>query len=471
MGSEVSEKLITAVMSAMQPLLANAIDFGMVFSHGLTVLVPLVLFQVGVEALVLRRIWRGSFEDMARFTFRANCWSLAAGIPTKISNLAFYDAWLPRDLPGFFARYPFAVGVGTLAFFVVTLLVELACASRWRRLKQPSLATWALVNGILLANLATYAVLAPIHYYATLPTCDVREFTSDTRWPDRPETQVVFVDSNNGHLKIARLDGSAPETIVPMPVKDYLISPDAGVCLFRRAGGALLLHRRATGESRRIWQTDERFNMNQVAFSPSAERVAFASEAGGFLEVVDVRTTMRVRQKVEFRAYDLHVAWSPEEATLFVSHSGGNRFEATLSPEFTLSLVPLSRTNEPALLPCFGRVGGSHRSSGALEWGRSFPIDHCGNLRAWAVMGLTHSLRIYRDDLSREKVFIVAANPGLMRLGGIRFNDVAFLDGCHGCVFDSEGTVYLLDLERKRLATVAKGERFILMTPRYQKRF
>ena len=102
-------------MSAIQSILANAIDFGMVFANGVKVLVPLVLFQVGVEALVLRRIWRGSFEEMARFTFRANCWSLAAGIPTKILNAIFYDSWLPRDLPGYFARYPFAVGAGTLA--------------------------------------------------------------------------------------------------------------------------------------------------------------------------------------------------------------------------------------------------------------------------------------------------------------------------------------------------------------------
>ena len=41
----------------MNPMFADAIDFPLVLMHGLAVLVPLLLFQVGVEALVLRSMW------------------------------------------------------------------------------------------------------------------------------------------------------------------------------------------------------------------------------------------------------------------------------------------------------------------------------------------------------------------------------------------------------------------------------
>lgn len=189
----------------MNPIFADAINFPFVFLYGMAVLVPLMLFQVGIEAWILRYTWNVPFREMARFAFRANCWSLAAGIPTKILNAFLYGVLLPRDIPGFFARYPFAVGLGTLIYFVVTVLVELACAIRWRRTNEASLSQQTLWTGILLANVATYAVLAPLHYYATRPMNDVREITQDVRWSSHPDTQVVFTDSEDGHLKITRL--------------------------------------------------------------------------------------------------------------------------------------------------------------------------------------------------------------------------------------------------------------------------
>src|SRR6187551_1110988 len=130
----------------MYPILADAINLPLVFTYGIGVLVPLMLFQVSIEALILRYFWHVPFRKMARFTFRANCWSLAAGVPTKILNLVVYAMLLPRDIPEFFSRYPFAVGVGTLIYFIVTVLVELGCASRWRRANAASLSRSALWN-------------------------------------------------------------------------------------------------------------------------------------------------------------------------------------------------------------------------------------------------------------------------------------------------------------------------------------
>src|SRR5437867_1555050 len=123
----------------MKPILADAIDFPVVFMFGVVVLVPLLSFQIAVEALILRYAWRLPFSEVVTFTFRANCWSLLAGIPTKILNALLYGILLPRDIPGFFARYPLAVGLGTLMYFVVTILVELVCAIRWQRTKERSI--------------------------------------------------------------------------------------------------------------------------------------------------------------------------------------------------------------------------------------------------------------------------------------------------------------------------------------------
>ena len=218
--------------SLMKPLFSDAIDIPLVLMWGVAVLVPIMLLQVGVEGLILRYTWRVPFREMARFAFRANCWSLVAGIPVKILNSVIYGILLPRDIPAFFARYPFAVAVGTLAYFIITILVELNCAIRWRRRREASVAQRSLWRGILLANLATYAVLAPLHYYGTRPIHDVQQFAHDARWAGHPETEVVFTDSENEHLKVTRLGGTTETTIVPARVRDYLISSNGSICLF-----------------------------------------------------------------------------------------------------------------------------------------------------------------------------------------------------------------------------------------------
>jgi hypothetical protein len=67
-------------------MLADAINIPLVFGFGLVVLLPLLLFEIGVEAFILKKVWCIPFWKLCRFTLCANCWSLLAGIPVKILN-------------------------------------------------------------------------------------------------------------------------------------------------------------------------------------------------------------------------------------------------------------------------------------------------------------------------------------------------------------------------------------------------
>lgn len=67
-------------------------------------------------------------------------------------------------------------------------------------------------------------------------------------------------------------------------------------------------------------------------------------------------------------------------------------------------------------------------------------------------------------------MFAFSVSSGLLHLARFQFNDVAFLPRGHERLFGAEGHVYLLDWERQRIGTVVAGERFITLTPRYQKK-
>ncbi len=443
----------------MSPILADSIDLPLVLGFGLAVLVPLMLFEVGVEALILGKFWSMSFGELWRFTFRANCWSLLAGIPTKILNGFMYAALLPSDFPGFFARYPFAMALGSLSYFLVTFLVEARCAFSWRRRNQLLLLRGEIWRGILLANVATYAVLAPVHYYATKPNCEVKEFTNDARWSAHRDTRVLFTDASTGYLQSARLFASAPETIVPFATEDYLVSADLNLCLIRDNKGTLQLYRRDRNQAVIIWQTDERFGMERVAFSPSGDYVAFASKRDRYVEVVNVQTGKRSRQSLAFESYRPDVAWSTEESKFFVRDSENSPlFVATVDAESNLRIESYQGTNTLNLLVCYCRaVGGDSRRA------------ECGDLKIWVIPGLGSQLRIYHEGPPHVPVLNLAVTSGLLHLSVFGFQNPSFLDDCRECLFEAKDHIYLLDIERRRIGIVASGKRFLLLTPRFQK--
>jgi hypothetical protein len=456
----------------MTPMFADSIDIPFVLGIGVAVLVPLIAFETFVEAWVLRGIWRQRFGELCRFTFVANCLSLAAGIPAKILNMWLYSFLLPDDLPGFFSNYPFALAVGSLSYFAITLGVEGTYAFRWLRLNQCLLPRGTVWKGVLIANLATYAVLAPLHYFATRPMHQIREFTRNARWTVHPATKVLFTDSDSAQLKSIHLDGSELETIVPMAVRDYLVSENLNLCLFRGADGSLRFFRRDSGQSNLVWQTHERYQMNQVAFSPSGQRVAFAAKEGNYLEVLDVQDGKRVHQALlaAFKNYDgPSLAWSRDEKKFYLGGFESNSsMSVTIQPDLTLTFDPVNTTNEIALWPCYGRASGAEWY-GSDDWGHLYHDDSCGDLRVWTEPGLGSGLRIYREDPDRKPVLYLNVNPGLLHIARFDFGDVAFLEDCRECLFEANEYIYLLDIEEKRVGTVARGERFILLTDRYQK--
>ena len=171
----------------MQPIVADAINFPLVLGAGLIVLVPLMAFEVFVEALVLRGVWRLPYSQLCTFAFFANLWSLVAGIPTKILNAFIYERVLPDDIPGFFAAYPMAIVIGSLIYFVVTVLVESAYAFRWLKRRQLGVPPGKIWLGAFLASGATNLVLATPSKFSMPPLANARICL----WPRNSTTMAL----------------------------------------------------------------------------------------------------------------------------------------------------------------------------------------------------------------------------------------------------------------------------------------
>lgn len=155
----------------------------------------------------------------------------------------------------------------------------------------------------------------------------------------------------------------------------------------------------------------------------------------------------------------------------YVKGAEGNRdVKVTIGADGRLKAESLGEANALPNLPCYGRVGDGSWWSGA-DWGVTYSRDTTNDLTASSWPGLDSGLRIYREsDGTNSRVLTVSVRPGLLHLAGFYFGDVAFAGTPDQCVFEANGYIYLLDIPQWRLATLAKGDRFILLTPRYEKR-
>ncbi len=451
-------------------MFADAINFPIVLGLGMAVLIPLLAFEVLTESFVLGRFWNLSWADLRGFVLRANIWSLVAGIPTKLVNSMLYTSLLPRDLPAYFDRYPFAIACGTAVYFAVTVVVESLCAARWITEHGLKISRGHLWGAVLIANLATYVVVAPLHYHLTRPIQHITQFSSDTRWYTATADKVLFVQAATGHLKVVNPDGSSEQVIVPHLVRDYLVSSNLDFCLYRGGDNHLHFYNRKKDVERIVWKTKEAFFFDQVAFSPSGERIAVVSKEQKSLEIVNLLNDTRMHKdlvmtnSLQFAG----VAWSTDESKLYLSFTR-TITEVTVTSN-RLSFHSTARTNASDVLPTFGRLPEHGQWRTSEDWGASFDSDHCGEKSARVEHGLGSGLVIFRQAAANPAgPFYLRVNPGLLHISSVGFKDVAFLGDCEACMVAANGYLYIVDLSAKRLGTLAQGDRFSLLTERYLK--
>jgi hypothetical protein len=447
-------------------ILADAIDFPLLFVVGLGSLVPLLLFEVAVESLVLGRVWNLRARELFRLTLGANIVSLIAGIPTKLVNAVLYGLFLPQVFPDFAIRYPYLATVGTLIYFLVTLVAEGMCAAKWVRHRTLNLSSGQIWKGMFWANVATYAVVAPLHYYVTRPASDVREYTSNARWAKHRDTRIVFVDPNSGHLKTKLLGDETVETVVPEAMREYVVSTNLTLCLYRSVDDHLCLWRREPPLSVVVVTSSVPIGVERAAFSPDGNRVAYVPEGGAEVEVFDVVSQRRQSGKfaTALSGYCRVVWMSVEESFVVTGENGGKSWLCTVSSN-RLTLEAVSPRIHHELLPCYSRMG--HGNAAGSEWGSVVNFDECDGLSAWAHPAVGTARISVRNHDGRERSFKVAANPGLFHWPFINFSEAAYLDDCSECLIGGSQQLYLLDLQSGRLGVVARGRNVVPLTPRF----
>ncbi len=232
---------------------ADGISIPILFGGGFIVFTPVILFISVLEAAIIFKPLKLSFRYGFKIMLVANILSMLSGIPVKILNMIFYGYTMPDEIYEFFKVYPYLVGVGTLFYFVVTLIVEYLFLRHVYLGSDKNLSLWMtfkkwlfqvnvtsfftpvekksihhqnrrkLVKWLLIANIASYSIMAPLNYYVTKPTHDIKEFTPDSSWAKHPVTPIYFIDPETKCLATIMSDGTGRRIIGDEPVKEFYV--------------------------------------------------------------------------------------------------------------------------------------------------------------------------------------------------------------------------------------------------------
>ncbi len=443
---------------------ADGIDLPLFLAFGCGGLFAVIAFQVLWEALVAFRMLHLPYRQATRLFLWANLASLGAGIPVLFLNEGLYAGLLPWEMGAYFRAYPWVAALCTVNYFVVTVLVEAWVVWHWQKRGKLAVGTRTLWSAVLAANLASYAVLAPLTYVASRPRCDIRTFTPDTSWAAQPAARLLYLDTATHHLCAINTDGSQPETIIPRPMKEYMVSGDLELCAYRDDRDRLCLYRRSTQEEQVVSASCPTY-LDAASFSPSGRWVVFLQT--GVLTLWDAsRQASEAIPLLVEDAYWARLAWSTDETALYVrdrsaslatdDHYPRYRLRSLNLPDMHVADVNPNAT--PELSACYGPGGGS-------QWLWTHDAEPT-DWKASILPGLGSHIYLYHRD-GRE--MSIGANPGLMHMVGRWHRNVALVGGGRELLFDDGRMTYLFDISQRKAGKLVDGTDFILFTPRYRR--
>ncbi len=429
---------------------ADGIDLPLVIGYGVVIFLPILVFNATVETPVIGRLLGVRYAELWPSWFKANLWSLLAGIPALFLNEALTGWFLPVELGKRVRLYPFFLVVFIFVFYVATCTVEYLYAWKLARKAGAQIGRGAMLKAVLLANVASYAVLGPVYFFVERPTNSLSDLRSDARWAEGRKLTVLTVGLN-GHLEAATLDGTNHRTIVPHEVRDYVVSEDLGQVLYRGAGDRLFLYLHQTNQP--LPEVGFWCRAPEMDFSPTGRYAAFIKWDTHQLRVFDSRVGVFRDVPTFGEGTFCCLAWSSKEEILYVK-AGNEHWEVVLSPD-----VAYRRLYGPPedFASHYGRVGTTWS-----RYGVRYTQDQDGPLRLMVWPGWGPHLVVYN-----QKTLLMRLRDPAGQLG---VQEAVFLPGTGEIMAGLGDYVYVLDPAAKRIGPVMPGRDFIALAKPFAKK-
>ncbi len=455
--------LLPLIFLIPQYLLADGIDFPILIGLGLMVFIPTTAFIVFGEALVISKYLKISYRSTLWFAFVINLASFLSGFAMLFVVSSIDYLLLHKDIYHFFNYFLLSSIIGYLLYFGTSVLVEYFVGLRKRKIFFPDKHARGIFNAILYANLLSYGVLCPIHYYLTRPITEIRQVTKDVRWEMAPTVKIIYIDSKDHYLKQIDSDGRNQKVLIPYSIMDYSVSNDMDRYLYR--GNDNSLYYFSTTQNKRVKIGDDKLKYSTwgVAISPSGRTIAylkFLTEQNNIrlLVLFDVirNKTFQTDYFTNETDYSPSIAWSNQENVFYIFGNQGTK-KITFSDSMQIKI-------EKAKPEDFVKFVSKWYSS-ENEEGNYLSVDEYNDLKVKTIPGLGNELVISQHD---KDIVHFTTTFGMLHIFGFgNLDNPSFIHEGKECIFEWGDSIYLMDIQSRKIGKITDGNRYILFLKKF----
>lgn len=478
----------------MQLFLADIILPDFYITAGATAFLPTLAFTIFAEAYILSRFLHKPYKMMVNLSLRANLASMILGsalfwlMPISPSKIAY-----PSSLSSYAAHFWIYAIAAYLAYYLFSVILEWLFAIFWKKKHMQSVKNFSFFQAFILANIISYTVLIPLHYYHARPLNNISEITNTTDWAIQPPAIVIYQDIEKHHLWRVNTDGTDNHLLVPYPMKQYLISYDLTQILFFDDGKKLFHYDANTKTLTTLWESQyggsSKFgrleNVMQIAMSPGGKQAAWIipmREGAGkygpwetdFWKLFIYNHNNGLTLTYDYKAHGSKIAWSSNENVLFINcpaiaykeSVGGIGGLAAFSISDNGSQVVLRENVNPSQVYFanhYGRLGSVYYSGGKV--GVERVSDIYGSMKATAPIW-SKEITITND---KQVLFSFSDVPFFAPFSRRSISEPAFIQQGRECLIEARESIYLIDIANRKIGALVKGENYIVISDTFHK--
>lgn len=485
-------------------ILADVLLPSFYLTAGLAALIPSFLFAVLSESYVISKLLHLSFWRSFQLSIWAN---IVSGI---LGSFLFF--FLPinlsentdrNDLSAYVHQFFVASLIAYLIYWIFSVFIEWLYGIRWKRKNQPGILNKDLLKAFIVANVVSYLVLVPIHYYFHSPLRMVNSVTEDTAWANQPPATILYLDNETRHLWTIKTDGTGKRLLVPYPMEQYLVSADLEQVVFFSVGTQLFHYNTASGVLTKLWESERHGfgsisyggmgmveTIQHIAISPSGRKVAWVlpvrDGTGGSdgpwetdfwkLTVYDLATGKT--SFLDYRSRGSVIAWSDSEDSIYIrcpsiQYSDIPGIQGIAKFVISGDQIKVEALIDPKNLTfsnTYGRFG--HRSfAGGKVYINRFS-DSYGNLKVFAPPHLNPSVGSFISiTRGNEILFSFSNSPFFAPISWGLIHEPSFVQEGKECLFENGTILYLIDITGRKIGKLIQGVDHIVLTESYQQGF
>ncbi|AQQ71203.1 hypothetical protein SMSP2_01569 [Limihaloglobus sulfuriphilus] len=369
-----------------------------------------------------------------------------------------------------------------------TVTIEFIAAKAMILFRKEGINTKVIFKTILTANLLSYCIAVPMHYYHARPPKPLRNIVDDTAWSQKP-AKIVYYLSTDGKLMSILTDGMNRKVVFNDKIENYLLCEDLKCFISWTDGYELHHHNIETGEKKLAWRSKHdkgatfapirniaagKFSSAQsVAISPGGERAAVCMPLkGGYnltkdknepdyytLFIYDTLTGKTIEKDI--RGFGITIAWGSKNNILYLKNAASdqNSWKYTrvrIGGNDILACESVINIEPEMLCMSYGRIGSDSYLSRNTEFkSDSYNSYNVSAVSGWGAFAVTNS-----EDPS----YHIRINDShfLVPYYWCSFTECGFLPGSSELICEARGGLYIIDYKNMKMGKLCEGMDFVI---------